>query len=151
MDNINYMKALCEVDDILSNTDESLINMLPISFIKWIKENKLRSYKTEIKNDIPLGSQKLQPETEAIIALIFRKYWSNDEEKNIFDKKDKKEFIELENETSKIYPSDTKTIFNNRKDIKKIPNQNASLDVIKTKTNIFRVIINKIKSFFTNR
>lgn len=153
MSDLNYKKALCEVDDILENTDKSLIDMIPISFLKWIKDNKLKDYKTLIKNDIPIEKQELQLETEAIISLIFRKYWSTDEEKREFAEKDKEEYLTEEELKRQQYTVDLKEMLKNtrKKEVTEMEQESNALIEVKKEEGIFRKIINKIKSLFKNK
>ena len=150
----NYSMALCEVEYILNNTDEQLIKMIPNSFINWIKNNKSKTYKPNLRNDIPIESQKLLPETEAIISVIYRKYWSSEEEKEKYREEDKKyaEYEELQkrnkyptdiNEILKKNTNQSQKIYENEQNIP----MERSLTVVK-KENIFKRIINKIKKIF---
>lgn len=148
MNDINYKKALCQVDYILQNTDKELVNNLPVSFLLWIKENKLVNYVVKITNNISLEEQQLLPETEAILSLIFRKYWATNEEKQSFKEKDKKEFMDIENNKKKLYPSDIKLMLENRIQNYNPYSKNNSLIKVNKKITLFRKIINKIKSFF---
>lgn len=148
MNDINYKKALCQVDYILQNTDKELVNNLPVSFLLWIKENKLVNYVVKITNNISLEEQQLLPETEAILSLIFRKYWATNEEKQSFKEKDKKEFMDIENNKKKLYPSDIKLMLKNRIQNYNPYSKNNSLVKVNKKITLFRKIINKIKSFF---
>lgn len=148
MNDINYKKALCQVDYILQNTDKELVNNLPVSFLLWIKENKLVNYVVKITNNISLEKQQLLPEAEAILSLIFRKYWATNEEKQSFKEKDKKEFMDIENNKKKLYPSDIKLMLKNRTQNYNPYSKNNSLIKVNKKITLFRKIINKIKSFF---
>ena len=150
----NYSMALCEVEYILNNTDEQLIKMIPNSFINWIRNNKSKTYKPNLRNDIPIEIQKLLPETEAIISVIYRKYWSSEEEKEKYREEDAKYSKYEELQKRNKYPTDINEI------LKKNTNQSQkiyeneqnipmerSLTVVK-KENIFKRIINKIKKIF---
>jgi len=141
----NYKIALCEVNDILENTEQYLVDMIPNSFIKWIKDNRQNNYKTTIVNDIPIEKQILLPETEAFIALLFRKYWSNEEEKEYFIEKDKKEYIYDEEEKRKLYNPE---IFNYKQEEKLSKQEEVALIEVKQEVNYFRKIINKIRKIF---
>lgn len=152
----NYSMALCEVEYILNNADEQLIKMIPNSFINWIRNNKSKTYKPNLRNDIPIESQKLLPETEAIISVIYRKYWSSEEEKEKYREEDKKyaEYEELQkrnkyptdiNEILKKNTNQSQKIYENEQNIP----MERSLTVVK-KENIFKRIINKIKKIISH-
>lgn len=72
-----YNNALKEVYDILQNTDEDLINKIPQKFLDFVKENMNQEYISNIDYTMKIDKQKLLPETEAILALIYKSYWSN--------------------------------------------------------------------------
>lgn len=76
----NYRDAFKEVYEILKNTDEKLLEKIPESFSKFIEDNMNKNFKTNIKLDEPIDKQDILKETEAILALIYRSYW--DEENN---------------------------------------------------------------------
>ncbi len=84
IDNI-YQNALKETYDILQNTDSELINKVPTKFISFLKNNMNVNYTTNIDDNISISQQTLLPETEAILALIYRSYWSTEEEKKSFE------------------------------------------------------------------
>lgn len=73
----NYKNALKEVYDILQNTDEELVAKIPQKFLDFVKENMNREYISNIDYNIEIDNQKLLPETEAILSLIYKSYWEN--------------------------------------------------------------------------
>lgn len=131
----NYKKAFKEVYEILSNTDEKLIKKIPIKFMEFIKNNMDYGYKTNIKLDENIDKQNLLKETEAIISLIYRSYWSTKEEK--------RDFKEKESIKNKKEYKDIKEIFEKRKNINKISLDNNLMIVYKE--NIWDKIKNKIR------
>lgn len=72
-----YNNALKEVYDILKNTDEDLIKKIPQKFLNFVKENMNQEYISNIDYNIEIDKQKLLPETEAILSLIYKSYWEN--------------------------------------------------------------------------
>lgn len=90
-----YQNALTEVEEILQNTEEELVAKIPNKIRQFIKENRNQEYMTNIVNDKPLNEQSILPETQSLLALIYRSYWATEEEKKEFAKKDS---IELEKE-----------------------------------------------------
>ena len=73
----NYRNALREVYDILKNTDEDLIQRIPKKFLDFVEENMNREYISNIDYSLEIDKQKLLLETEAILAQIYKSYWSD--------------------------------------------------------------------------
>ena len=71
-----YGNALKEVYDILKNTDEELIQKIPQKFLNFVKENMNQEYISNIDYNAEIDKQKLLPETEAILSLIYKSYWN---------------------------------------------------------------------------
>lgn len=134
-----HRNSFKEVYDILENTEDELVKKIPIKFINFLKENMNEKYKTNIKKDEEIHKQYLLKETEAILSLIYRSYWTTDKEKKEILKKDKQENIEKENK-------DIYQVFEERKNINKIALDN-NLMVIK-KENFITKFFNKILSIF---
>ena len=78
----NYRNAFKEVYEILKNTDEKLLEKIPESFSKFIADNMNKNFKTNVKFDEPIDRQDILKETEAILALIYRSYWDEENNKN---------------------------------------------------------------------
>lgn len=143
IDNV-YKNAFKEVYEILQNTDLELVQKVPINFINFLQTNMNTNYKTTIYNNISISQQLLLPETEDILALIYRNYWATSEEKQEFYTIDKKSLESFkENEKNKY--KDVSEIFANRKKstIQYNSLQDNSLAVI-PKENFMRKILNKI-------
>ena len=140
-----YKDAFKEVSVILENTDEELLSKIPNKFIEFIKNNMNTEYKADINPSIDLDKQRLLKETEAILSLIYRSYFSTDEEKNQFMYTDEIELQKIEERKKQEYKS-IDEIFNKKNDISKVTLDN-SLMVI-PKENFIMKIIKKIKAFF---
>ena len=138
-----YQNALKEVNDILENTDEKLVNKIPIKFIEFIKTNMNKNYITNINPEIEIDKQKLLGETESILSLIYRTYWATDEEKKEFSEKDLKELLDKEVEKKEKYKGrDVNELFNKSKKINENSSNNNMLIV--KKEGIIKRIFNKI-------
>lgn len=98
MVDIMYQNALAEVEEILQNTEEELVAKIPNKIRQFIKENRNQEYMTNIVNAEPLNRQSILPETQALLALIYRSYWTTEEEKKEFADRDS---IELKKEEVK--------------------------------------------------
>lgn len=91
-----YKNSFKEVYDILKNTDQELLEKIPVKFINFIEDNMNVDYQTNIKMDLEIDKQKLLKETESILSLIYRSYWATDEEKQNLKMKDKEELLKIE-------------------------------------------------------
>lgn len=110
--NIKYQNALSEVQEILKETDEELLEKVPSSIRQFIKENRNEEYNVQIDGTKSLEEQNILPETQAILALIYRSYWATPEEKEEFAKQDAIELVKEHQKRNEIYTND---IFKNRK------------------------------------
>ena len=142
-----YRNSFKEVYDILENTENELIAKIPTKFMNFLKENMNVNYKTNITLDEEIDKQYLLKETEAILSLIYRSYWSTDEEKQEFFIKDQQEYIEKEKKKKEQYEGkDIYQVFEERKNINKITVDN-NLMVIK-KENFIKRFFNEILNIF---
>ena len=138
-----YRNSFKEVYDILQNTEDELIEKIPNTFINFIKENMNVDYKTNIRKDIEIDKQKLLKETEAILSLIYRSYWANNEEKKEFAIKDEQEHNENEKRKKEEYQGkDIYEIFEKRKNINKVTLDNKLMVI--EKESFIKKIFNKI-------
>lgn len=91
-----YANSFMEVYCILQNTEKELVNKIPLKFVNFLKHNMNSNYMPNIKTNIPIDKQNILKETEAILSLIYRSYWTTDEEKKKFAISDKKTCIDNE-------------------------------------------------------
>lgn len=140
IDNV-YKNAFKEVYEILQNTEEELVKKIPQKFVEFLQSNMNKDYQINIDNTIEIDKQSILPETEAILALIYRSYWATDEEKLEFANMDKQEQMKQEFQGKSI-----EEIFKQRKNINNITIDN-NLMVIKEESFI-KKIFNKILRFF---
>ena len=110
MVDVMYQNALAEVEEILQNTEEELVTKIPEKIRQFIRENRNQEYSANIVNDKPLNEQNILPETQALLALIYRSYWATEEEKQEFAQRDS---VELEKVKQDLYSSN---MFENKKD-----------------------------------
>ena len=67
-------------------TKKSDVDKIPKSFIGFLKENCSNTFKITNDYSKPLIELKLRPKTEALLGLIYLKYWSNGEEQKKFER-----------------------------------------------------------------
>ncbi len=94
--NINYKKALSEVNEILKYTDDDVVNRIPKKFMSFIKDNMEPNYKFEVQAGLDLSKQPISNETRVILAMIYRDYICSDEEKKALLNKEEKKLERIE-------------------------------------------------------
>lgn len=144
IDNV-YKNAFKEVYYILQNTEEELINRVPQKFINFLENNMNKEYKINISTNIEIDKQNILPETENILALVYRSYWATDEEKIEFSNNDERKLQEIEEIKKSQYKS-IDEIFDKRKNLNNVTLDN-SLMVIE-KENIIKKFFKKILNIF---
>ena len=127
-----YKNAFKEVYEILENTDTELIEKIPNKFIEFLNSNMNVNYQTNINKDIDIDKQKLLPETEAVLALIYRSYWITNEE--------------IEDNKKRKY-KDISEIFKNSKSIEKVTINNDLMVVPKESfiKKLFKKLLRRFK------
>lgn len=152
-----YKIAFAEIDDILHFSDEDVFSRIPKSFIRFIKENKDEDYISNINCYLEIDEQDVSPKAKALMALIYRNYIADSEEKKEFEKKDKIEFQKKEDEKREKYNPDE--IFKNIKSeiepqeivtdnfTKENENLETEKSLILPNKNIFQKLFIKIKKF----
>ncbi len=117
--------AYAELLEILSFTDEILVNKIPKKLMNIFQTNASTTYEKHLTASIPLEEQNVSKKTAALIALLSLNYWcETDEEKN--------ELKSILAENQKI--KDTRlrekynpdNIFNNNKTIQDEPTSSIS-------------------------
>lgn len=144
IDNL-YKNAFKEVYEILQNTDTELAKKIPAKFIEFLQNNMNTDYQTNINNNMDIDKHVLLPETEDILALIYRSYWATDEEKQEFSSKDKLQLKEIE-ENKKSQYKDITEIFEKRKNINNLTLDNSL--VVIPKENFIQKLLKKILKIF---
>jgi len=152
MTNNNYAKALCEVREVLKNTDDELINKIPQYFKDFIEKNYDRDYRApQITTEKSLEEQELLDETFEIISIIYRNYWCDNEQRREYDEIIKRNEINYQNELAEKYNPDN--LFKQEIIEEKIVEENneAKNSLIEYKEPFFKRIFNKIKNFFASK
>ena len=78
---------MVEVLAVLDNTAEEAVKKIPQKFIDFMIENKSETYIPDLDFTKPIGELNLKPKTEALLGIIYLKYWADNEGKEKFYKK----------------------------------------------------------------
>ena len=141
----NYKNAFKEVYVILDSLVEEDYKKIPPELIETIYQNMNQDYKYELDEEQELSTQKMLPETKAILFNIFRDYLSTEEQKQKIIRMQKEERQKNELKKREQYNTD---VFANKEQTNNPEIQKEQVSLIKYKESIFKKIINKIKNIF---
>ena len=150
----NYNNAFTEVYTILNYLDEEEYNKIPPEVINAINSNMNKKYNYVMNEKIDLSKQPMLDETRAILFNLFRDYLATAEQKEKIIKMQNEE--RRRNELRKQKQYDTNVFANKERNITKTKEnladlENEKMQIVEYKENIFKIIFNKIKSFFTKK
>ena len=142
----NRKNAYAEVYTILQELNEEEYNKIPPEVTQTIEANRNEYYDYELDDELELKDQPMLPETKAILFNLFRDYLATPEQKAKIIRMQNEARQKNELKKQQIYNTD---VFANktREDITE--NNNETMQIVKYKENIFKRILNKIKSFFS--
>ena len=141
----NNKNAFKEVYVILDSLVEEDYKKIPPELIEIIYRNMNQDYKYELDEEQELSTQKMLPETKAILFNIFRDYLSTEEQKQKIIRMQKEERQKNELKKKEQYNTD---VFANKEKTNNPEIQKEQVSLIKYKESIFKKIINKIKNIF---
>ena len=84
MISIAFREAAKEVLMILEHTDEDEVKKIPRKFMDFLIANSSKAYEPDFDFNKPISELELKPKTQALLGVIYEKYWANDEENKIF-------------------------------------------------------------------
>jgi len=131
--------AAVEMNSILENMSVELKSKIPEDLQKCFKYIASKEYKFKYDKKKRLPEQELLPKTKGLLAVLYRDYICNEEEKAAYNKELEKILEEKEKEKSQKYNAD---------DIFKKREQEQALPVETPKISWFRKILQKVKSKF---
>ena len=142
----NRKNAYAEVYTILQELNEEEYNKIPPEVTQTIEANRNEDYEYELDDELELKDQPMLPETKAILFNLFRDYLATPEQKAKIIRMQNEARQKNELKKQQMYNTD---VFANktREDITE--NNNETMQIVKYKENIFKRILNKIKSFFS--
>ena len=140
----NRNNAYTEVYTILQDLNEEEFNKIPAAIIETIEANRNEEYEYELDDELELQEQPMLPETKAILFNLFRDYLATPEQKAKIIRMQNEERQKNELKKSKMYSTD---VFENKKEKKIETPEKEIVQLVKYKENIFKKILNKIKSF----
>lgn len=150
----NRRNAYTQVYTILQDLNEEEYNKVPPEIIETIRVNRNEDYEYELNEELELKNHEMLPETKAILFNIFRDYLATPEQKEKIIQMQNEE--RQRNELRKQRQYDTNVFANKERNITKTKEnladlENEKMQIVEYKENIFKIIFNKIKSFFTKK
>ena len=145
--NENIMMAAKQVKEILKTIPNEYREKIKDNFLEFLDEVEDKEYDFVFEN---IDKQKLLPETETMLQIIYRNYWCTPEEAQIIDTKMIENQKKYEKEQSEKY--DINNIFNERKN-KEVATETQIENNLPTvyKESIFTKILNFVRNIFKRR
>jgi len=136
------MEAFAEVDRILEIMPITLSNKIPQKFKEIIKNEKSNTYVSSINE--PIDKCPLKEETIIILALIYRDFLCDENERNKLKLRDSEALKAFEEELREKYNPDN--IFKNKRKIDYGTTTETAIDLIERRW--YQKIFHIIKKFF---
>ena len=138
-----YRKSLCEVAEVLENSEENIQQKIPKKLKDFIYNNRISNYNPRIDFSKEDWEEDLSEDAKSIIALIYRDC--------LVSKEERKKLLKIEeNELYEKYNPDN--IFKNNNEsekAKKEMNYTDSISLTSQEEQVwYKKIIKKILSFF---
>ena len=142
-----YSEAATEVLAILNNTEIEAVNKIPKKFIKFLKENCSKTYEPKFDNSKSIKELNLKPKTQALLGLIYLKYWADEGGSEKFNKKIKANEEKYQREIGEMYNTDN--LFKKKETvvIQENTQEEVGLPAVQNKSFIQK-IVEKIKGIF---
>lgn len=141
-------KGYLETYTILNLLSKKMKDKIPTNVFKRIEENKNKEIANiNIEN---LEKYKISDEANQILAVIYKKYFASEKEKQIIKAKERLVFEKRQEELRKKYSVDN--LWKSKKRInnvdEKITKDKESVNLIKYEESFIRKMIDKVKTFF---
>lgn len=152
MEKTRKAKAYKESFVILSYVPKEDLLKIPKTVLEKISNNMDRDYDYNINPGKDFDDAEMLPETKALLALIFRNYWANEEQKELIERKRRLDSEILEAEKRKKYNSDIifKNGTNSLNKFSNVENECIAMVEVKKK-NVLQKMFHKIKKLFVRR
>ena len=150
MVDIKYANAYNEVLEILKYIPEEDYNKIPKEKIELFETNANDNYKFNYEPNKTLDEQNVSKIAKGIIAILFRDYWANDNQREKIIAKQNYDRIKLEEQRREQYNPDE--LFKKKKidDVKENEDKEEinNLPIEVKKENFYQRIIKFLKNFF---
>lgn len=150
-----YSMAMSEVACIIEQSNDNYRSKIPNKFLQFVLQHSDKTYQPQFDVNTPLKDLPLKKETKGILALIYRSYICNPDERKEYDKLLKENEEKHQKALNEKYDIDK--IFEARQQeaaaiaqeaIEPMPDNNQTSMVEYKEESFIKKIFNKIKSFF---
>ena len=138
-----YAMAYTEVIEILKYVPDEDAQKIPKEKLDFYRANMDTEYNYKLDMEKDFEKQKISDITKAILANIFRDYWSTPYQKERIEAKEKYDLEKIEEEKREKYNTDN--IFKKKQE--KIVVENTNLPVEVKEESFFKRLVNFIKEF----
>ena len=125
MTNVTYNMAYAEVLEILKYLPESELRKIPQDEIKFLENNMDKNYKFAIDPEKALEEQNISRKANAILVVYFKKYFTNDVQKQKLNEILTRNQQIVENEARKKYNPEDIFRKNNNQKLKNVNGERA--------------------------
>ena len=144
IDKLLMPKAYVEVLEIMKYIPVEDYNKIPYEIIKNMQLNMDKEYRFTVTHFNDFQKQEMLKETETILAVLFRDYWTTEENRNRILEKEKYDLKVSEEEKREKYNPDN--IFKNKLEETVVENTNLPAEI--KKETFFKKLISFIKGVF---
>lgn len=144
-----YAEAISETLDILEHTRKEDVDKISPKFMEYLKNNASPNYISRLDHSKKISDMALKEKTKIILAIIYRKFWCDEEQKLEFDKKIKNNELIYQEELREKYNPDN--LFKNKNNSSEIVQDNISTEtaIVEYKEKTFiQKLFDKIRNLF---
>ncbi len=143
----DYPKVYRELYEIFKYMPHEEVSKIPKTFLKKIEEKMDQNYEYKVIHIKDFQNQNMLIETRAMLAVLYRDYWADEEEKARIKKQEQIEFLKQEKQKNEKYNND---VFLEKRKAKEenIIEKEAEKALVVYKESFLKKIIKKILSFF---
>ena len=77
----DFNEGITETLDILNHMDRKYVDKIPVKFMEFLEENKSTEYVSKLDHSKKLSELELKETTKNLLAIIYMKYWCDDDKK----------------------------------------------------------------------
>ena len=144
-----YAEAISETLDILEHTKKEDVDKISPKFMEYLRNNASPNYISNLDHSQKISDMDLKQKTKVILAIIYRKFWCDEEQKLEFDKKIKNNELIYQKELREKYNLDN--LFKNKNNSSEIIQDNISNEtaIVEYKEkNFIQKLFEKIRNLF---
>lgn len=148
--NEEYSEVAVEINSILNHMSIDLLNRIPLKIREYYRDNASSTYTFVYDERKNLDEQNIKDKTRAIIALLYRDYICDEDERSEFNNKYYEFVNKKEIEKRKLYnPEDIFKKQNNTTNERSYNSEDKKyLEPAKEKNGLLKRIIDRILKFF---